>query len=461
MRISYLLHQFSPKHTSPVEKYCFNLAKEMKRRGNEVSIFVYQYSKQNAKLQKGTTDMMYDGIGLREVYHNYSMKQDADEYEYYNPVIKDYADLYFKEFKPDIVHILHLKNLSASVIDSAYENKIPMIFTPTDFWTLCPNFTLLRADFDLCRGPLLSSPCQICLGTDEDTLGQRIMEKKHQPLSMMLKEKAADSFISNIGKKLFSKMADSMKVQKQWTGVDKQIERKDFILKKCDKIAKILAPSEFMKAVLVENGYDESKITVLPLGFDITPPEKVEKEFTEKLRIGYIGTINRHKGVHLLIQAMRGINNDNVELKIYGDFTRFHKYTQRLKTLIGHDKRILLMGTFRPDRMDEIFNEIDILAVPSLWYEHVPAVIYSAFVHKTPVLAPSFGPLTEIVQHSKNGILFWRNDPASIKEKIMGILNDMSILRKISAGMAPPKTMTEQADELLEVFEKFTYCDKF
>jgi glycosyltransferase involved in cell wall biosynthesis len=454
------MHQFSSKHSSGAERYCFSLAREMTSRGNKASIFTYQYSNKNAKLQKGAVDMDFDGISLREVYHNYMILKDAEKYEFYNPVIKDYVSRYFDEFRPDIVHILHLKNLSASVIDAAYEKNIPILFTPTDFWVLCPNFTLFRPDYELCRGPLCTTPCQLCFEGSKGVLGQKIIDMKHQTFANKFKDKVNDSFVPGLVKKFINDLAASMHVKKQWIGIDKQLERKEYILRKCEKINKILAPSNFMKDMLVENGYDQAQIDVLPLGFDMPASEGVKKSST-KLRIGYIGTINKHKGIHLLIDALKQIESQDVELKIYGDFTRFHKYTHYVKNRSSHDKRISFKGTFRPERTDEIFREIDILAVPSLWYENLPTIIYSALAHKTPVIAPAFGAVPEIIHHAQNGILFKRNDPDDLREKISDILADMSVLEKLTERITPPKTITEHADELLTLFEDYTYCDNF
>ncbi|MFC1854980.1 glycosyltransferase [Thermodesulfobacteriota bacterium] len=460
MRISYLIHQFSRKHTSGVEQYCFNMACEMKRRGNDVSIFSYQYSNKNAKLQKGTYDYYFDDMLMREVYHNYMILKDAEKFEFYNPVIKDYIRAYFEKVKPDIVHILHLKNLSASVIDAAYEMNIPILFTPMDFWPLCPNFTLLRPDFDLCRGPFSDTPCQLCLGEGEETLGQKIADRKHQPLFERVKDRLTDSLVTSSVKKLVDSLASTINAKKHWEGIGKQLERKEFILRKCEKIKKILAPSEFIRDVLIENGYDQSQVEVLPLGYDITAPEDYTKVPSEKLRIGYIGTINKHKGPHLIIEALKGINSKNLELKIYGDFTRFHKYTHYVRNLAAHDKRISFKGSFRPERTDEIFSGLDLLVMPSLWYENMPTVIHSALRHKTPVITSSFGGLPEIIHHAQNGILFKRNDPDDLREKIEDILVDRSIVDKLKERITPPLSIAEHVDKLLTMFENYTFCDK-
>lgn len=459
MRVSYLIHQFSPKHTSSVEQYCFDLAGEMKSRGNTVSIFAYQYSNKNAKLQKGTVDTDFDGITLREVYHNYMILKDSDRYEYYNPVIKEYASRFFDEFRPDIVHILHLKNLSTSVIDAAFERGIPVIFTPTDFWSVCPNFTLLRPDFSLCRGPNQTTPCQNCLVGSEESLGRKIASRKHFPMTLKLKDKLKGSFVTSLTKKMVGSMTSSINIQKQWVGMEGQLARKEFILQKCEKIKRVLAPSQFMKDILVENGYDRDKIDVLPLGLDLKKPETTAPHASEKLRLGVIGTINKHKGTHLVIEALRGIKSKDLAVSIYGDFTRFHSYTKYVKNLAVHDRRITFKGTFKPAMIDEIFKEIDMLIAPSLWYENIPMVIYSALMHKTPVIAPAFGAIPEIIQHAKNGLLFKRDDSDDLRDTIADVLENQDVLAEMKERITPPKSIFEHTDELLNIFEGYTYCD--
>ena len=48
--------------------------------------------------------------------------------------------------------------------------------------------------------------------------------------------------------------------------------------------------------------------------------------------------------------------------------------------MIGKDTRITLKGPFNANKSVAVFEDIDILAVPSLWYENSPNVIFEAFV---------------------------------------------------------------------------------
>ena len=68
------------------------------------------------------------------------------------------------------------------------------------------------------------------------------------------------------------------------------------------------------------------------------------------------------------------------------------------------------MGEFKHSRIAEIFSEIDVLVVPSVWYENSPLVIQEAFLAGTPVIASDIGGIPELVKDKENGLLFKAND---------------------------------------------------
>jgi glycosyltransferase involved in cell wall biosynthesis len=51
-------------------------------------------------------------------------------------------------------------------------------------------------------------------------------------------------------------------------------------------------------------------------------------------------------------------------------------------------------------------SELDVLAVPSRWYENAPGVIFEAFAVRLPVVATDLGGLSEFARHEENGLLF-------------------------------------------------------
>jgi glycosyltransferase involved in cell wall biosynthesis len=51
---------------------------------------------------------------------------------------------------------------------------------------------------------------------------------------------------------------------------------------------------------------------------------------------------------------------------------------------------------------------LDVLVVPSIWYENTPLVIYSAQAAGCPVIASNLGGIAEVKHHEDNGLLFKR-----------------------------------------------------
>jgi len=66
---------------------------------------------------------------------------------------------------------------------------------------------------------------------------------------------------------------------------------------------------------------------------------------------------------------------------------------------------------------------MDVLVVPSTWYENTPFVVLEAFAAGVPVIAADLGGLGEIVDE-KNGLLFAAGDPAALRRRIEQVAGD-------------------------------------
>ena len=77
-------------------------------------------------------------------------------------------------------------------------------------------------------------------------------------------------------------------------------------------------------------GLDESRLRVSDYGF-ATLERAVRPAAVGPLRIGYVGTLVWHKGVHVLIDAVRSLAGNSYELLIFGDPNVFPEYTADLR----------------------------------------------------------------------------------------------------------------------------------
>ncbi|HXI10335.1 MAG TPA: glycosyltransferase, partial [Thermodesulfobacteriota bacterium] len=230
--------------------------------------------------------------------------------------------------------------------------------------------------------------------------------------------------------------------------------RKDFILERMNRADRVLAPTRFMEKTLVRNGLDPGVVAFMPYGLNTKAFEKApSKKRAQRLRVGFIGSLSEHKGAHILIEAVRTLPEElPVEVKVYGDLNQFPEYTARIKKMAAGDGRIEFLGQFPNEKIGEVFAGIDLLVVPSVWYENTPLVIYSAFASATPVAATNLGGMSEVVTDGVNGLLFEKGDSKGLSALLKRCVEERGLVERLSKNVLPPKSMQKYADELEEVY---------
>ena len=116
------------------------------------------------------------------------------------------------------------------------------------------------------------------------------------------------------------------------------------------------------------------------------------------------------------------------------------------------DSRILFCGRFENDRIAKILSEIDVLVVPSLWYENSPLTIHEAFLARVPVVAAGLGGMAEFVQDGANGLHFEFGSSEDLYRKLTMLERDRSLIARLDRFPAV-KTIQENAVELEHLYE--------
>jgi glycosyltransferase involved in cell wall biosynthesis len=177
----------------------------------------------------------------------------------------------------------------------------------------------------------------------------------------------------------------------------------------------------------------------------------------QNLRIGFIGTISEHKGVDLLVDAFQMLPSElPAVLHIYGNTEQFPDYTTKLMGHVRKDYltngRIKFLGTFPNSELGKVFTEIDILVVPSRWYENTPLVMQSALAAKTPLIATNLGGMSELIEHNKNGLLFELNNVDSLHKQLLRLFSEPNLLQNLISGIAPERTIVEMVNDIENVY---------
>jgi glycosyltransferase involved in cell wall biosynthesis len=217
----------------------------------------------------------------------------------------------------------------------------------------------------------------------------------------------------------------------------------------------VISNSRFLREMLTAHGLHNPRFQQLRQGIDTERwVGDGEKEPSPYLRVGYIGQIARHKGVDLLVRAFRRLRAEGPppRLLLYGNAEQFPAFTRHLRRLMDGDGRITFAGTFPNERVLEVHSGLDVLVVPSVWYENSPNVILEAFAAGTPVVASDRGGLAELVQHGVNGLLFRMGDAEDLARQLQRIVDRPGLLESLREGIPPVKTVQEEMAEWVQVY---------
>jgi glycosyltransferase involved in cell wall biosynthesis len=390
VKLLYVIHQFFPDCRSGTEQYCLALAQEARRQGDQVTILSLDGVAEHEPPEPiKVEDRPYDGFSVLRMRLWAGLVPDPNLRDYQNPqAAARFAEI-VAELKPDAIHFFHLRNLGSDFLTRAKAMGQRCLVHLMDFWYLCPRFTLLTSSGELCSGPPDGGRgCIAC----------------HDP-------EAADPEI------LLGRKATQLQRLSQADG--------------------IFAPSRFLAETFAANGLPEDRMQVLPYGLEAG---RIQVSQTERprhpMRIGFAGVFSPWKGARILVDAVRSLDGD-LRLSLHGNDqeTMFLDYIADLRAAAGDDPRIHFAGPYEPARVGKVMADLDLLVVPSLWYENSPFVILEAFAAGLPVVASALGGMTEIVQEGVDGFTF----PPGDSQALCGILKSLLDEPKRVADLKPSR----------------------
>jgi len=189
-----------------------------------------------------------------------------------------------------------------------------------------------------------------------------------------------------------------------------------------------IAPSRFLLAAYRDVfGLPECKLIYLDYGFARERLQGRSRTLGEPFTFGYIGTHIPAKGIHDLIQAF-GRLEGNAKLRIWG--RPQSQDTEALRVMAASLPRHIAdnvewLPEYRnQDIVCDVFNQCDIIVVPSIWAENSPLVIHEAHQARVPVITANFGGMAEYVHHEVNGLLFEHRSIESLAGQMQRCIDD-------------------------------------
>lgn len=435
MKIVLPVHHFPPDYASGAELYTFNLARQLIQRGHEVEVVCIRTIEQGQPDRLDVTHDLYEGVPVWRLGFDLLRAPQRWVWTYNNNLLGEWFDQYLQRNRPDLAHFQAGYLLGVAPLVAAHQHKVPSVMTLHDYWFLCPRHTLQRSNGQLCN-PIPTDPvgCAWCRFAEAP---------KYQRLDRYsggLVGRAFRTFGLAEQRALY---ADRRKQLANAIGLPNVLIAPSRFL--ADRVRPMVAgPDRVDRLCVSRYGLDLSR-------FENLPPRNPNSG----LKIGFIGQITPHKGVHLLVQAFRqlrpgdgGRRDAHIELHIYGGLEAQPGYVAQLRQMAGDDKRIYFHGRCDNNRVPQVLAGFDVSVVPSTWYENCPLAILEALAASTPVVTSKLGGMAELVHDEVDGLHFLAGNAEDLARQLQRLLDEPYLLTRLQAGAAASPTPRSAEDEM-------------
>jgi Glycosyltransferase len=180
----------------------------------------------------------------------------------------------------------------------------------------------------------------------------------------------------------------------------------------------VIVPSRFFISKMETLGVKKSILEIYPSGginSDVFYPLEIKSVLQHKL--GYLGRLDKGKGVETLIKAFSKINIHNLHLEICGPGSLL-KDLKQLCDSLGIDSQVKFLGNIPQRVLPELFQTWDALVFPSELEESLGLVGLEAMACGLPVIGSGMGGMSTYLFSGENGIVFEPGNVSDLKEKI-------------------------------------------
>ncbi|HWW19913.1 MAG TPA: glycosyltransferase [Steroidobacteraceae bacterium] len=236
--------------------------------------------------------------------------------------------------------------------------------------------------------------------------------------------------------------------------------RKLYVSRFFELVDLFVAPSRFLSERYVAWGVPQQRMAVIE-NLTCGRPERparapVSSVDSSVLRVGYFGRISPFKGIGVLMEAAKILQErgaENIVFEIHGDYSSQpaevqDEFLDRLKTL---GRTVKFCGPYDPMRVDELMQSVQLVLMPSIWWENSPIVIQEAMRNRRPVVCSNIGGMAEKVRDSIDGFHFPVGDALALAALLQRLAQSPERLAAMTETMAAPNsTVVERHVELYE-----------
>ncbi|RIK09018.1 MAG: hypothetical protein DCC49_07770 [Acidobacteria bacterium] len=382
-RILFVVHQYLPFFPTGVERATQNLASQLMAIGHDAVVLSAPPSSPDTTAQPEA--YIHEGIRVLQP-RSTRLHSSASECRYDESTAATIRAA-IDAAKPDVIHLMHAL-VYPETRQVAQECGKPVVIHLHDYFYACPRINMIRPDGTICKGSNAGKNCELVCG-----VGTALGEERH--------EWARNELAS----------ADA-----------------------------VIVPTDFVREVFSNEGFDTEDWIKISAGIDYSVLKISQRPASgSRLRVRFLGTLQRHKAPHVLIEAVKLAAKSPIDAHIHGDCYHETEYLEELIVAAADDERFHFDGPYEYSELGPILGETDVVVVPSTWNETQSIVVQSSLAAGVPVIAANLGGMAEIVRDHNGGYLVEAGNVDELSRLLARLANDPSELSRSASAIRAPQ----------------------
>ena len=379
---------------SGTEAYLFEAMEVMRSRGHEVALF----SMADERGAATAYDRHFVPFTNFKQTSGFLAKPRLAGRAIYSTDARKRIGRVIEDFKPDVAHVRNIyHHLSPSILWELKSQGVPVLYHINDFKLICPSYNLVSWSGEV---------CERCQG---GKFWNVVREGCYSGGRVAATVLAAEAYVH------------------KWIST----------YAKCVNL--ILAPSNFVKQKLIENGWAQQTIQVLPHFQNCAAG--IRQHPGANAPILYFGRLSAEKGVDDLVAAMRRV--PHLELVIAGEGPQ-RSHLERLARDFGL-VNVRFVGQVAGPELESLIADSQFTLFPSRAYETMGKSILESYAQGRPVIASDLGSRRELVEDGETGILYRVKDIDQLSAAISFLHARPELARKMGeAGRELVRTRHSQ-----------------
>ena len=231
-----------------------------------------------------------------------------------------------------------------------------------------------------------------------------------------------------------------------------------------------VSPSDFLRGRLVEWGLDPGKFSVVQHGVDaadfrstLSVASRIgageAKDGGKPLvRFGYFGQLVDNKGVHTLLQAAKLLDKASpVDFQVHINGANLDhaspQFREKFAAALDDSKTwtrgaVVMNGPYLHDTLPLRMAQLDVVVVPSLWWEIYCMVVDEAKFLGKPVIASAIGGIPERLEDGVDGFLVSPGDVVGLAQAMERFKNGLELKPRAPVDQSWPRI----AEQYLALF---------